>query len=254
MKTLNKQTSLFTEIELTSSQEDSLVSHTVKQEKEKENRMNAICGQKCLEQFKRFNRPGLWARTFSELLIGQEDWCSKRCKLTWRLKGTKFNRLYFQLQVSTRRTKDIEPGLLPTAQTQGLKVCNKKGKTKTIDATLLPTPTEDSKNNRTKKYNQGGTPLTAIFLPTPREAAARGNCMKNRGKGNLEDEIPKMLPTPNAMEGKKITGKENQDSLTKRARSLTGKTSQLNPQFVAEMMGFPTGWTELPFQNGATNR
>jgi hypothetical protein len=30
----------------------------------------------------------------------------------------------------------------------------------------------------------------------------------------------------------------------------TGKTSQLNPQFVAEMMGFPPNWTELPFQNG----
>jgi len=28
------------------------------------------------------------------------------------------------------------------------------------------------------------------------------------------------------------------------------KTSQLNPRFVAEMMRFPTNWTELPFQNG----
>jgi hypothetical protein len=32
----------------------------------------------------------------------------------------------------------------------------------------------------------------------------------------------------------------------------TGKTSQLNPLFVAEMMGFPTDWTILPFQNGET--
>jgi len=30
----------------------------------------------------------------------------------------------------------------------------------------------------------------------------------------------------------------------------TSKTSQLNPRFVAEMMGFPPNWTELPFQNG----
>lgn len=28
------------------------------------------------------------------------------------------------------------------------------------------------------------------------------------------------------------------------------KTSQLNPLFVAEMMGFPPDWTELPFLNG----
>ena len=30
----------------------------------------------------------------------------------------------------------------------------------------------------------------------------------------------------------------------------TGKNSQLNPRFVAEMMGFPPNWTELPFQSG----
>jgi hypothetical protein len=33
-----------------------------------------------------------------------------------------------------------------------------------------------------------------------------------------------------------------------------GKTSQLNPQFVEEMMGFPENWTALPFLNGATNQ
>jgi hypothetical protein len=31
------------------------------------------------------------------------------------------------------------------------------------------------------------------------------------------------------------------------------KTSQLNPRFVAEMMGFPPNWTELPFLNGGKN-
>jgi hypothetical protein len=32
-----------------------------------------------------------------------------------------------------------------------------------------------------------------------------------------------------------------------------GQTSQLNPRFVAEMMGFPSDWTESPFQSGETN-
>jgi len=59
-----------------------------------------------------------------------------------------------------------------------------------------------------------------------------------------------MLLTPQAQEHDKITGGENQDSLTKRAWVTTGKTSQLNPRFVAEMMGFPPNWTELPFQSG----
>jgi hypothetical protein len=62
-----------------------------------------------------------------------------------------------------------------------------------------------------------------------------------------------MLPTPQAQEGDKITGLENQDSMTKRVRQIVGTTSQLNPRFVGEMMGFPPNWTELPFQNGETN-
>jgi DNA-cytosine methyltransferase len=33
----------------------------------------------------------------------------------------------------------------------------------------------------------------------------------------------------------------------------TGTTSQLNPRFVAEMMGFPPNWTELPFLSGEKN-
>jgi hypothetical protein len=35
---------------------------------------------------------------------------------------------------------------------------------------------------------------------------------------------------------------------------VTGQTSQLNPRFVAEMMGFPVDWTELPFQSGEQNQ
>jgi ABC-type Fe3+-citrate transport system substrate-binding protein len=62
-----------------------------------------------------------------------------------------------------------------------------------------------------------------------------------------------LLPTPTADDNpQKNTGKRNQDGLQKRAYQTTGKTSQLNPRFVAEMMGFPTDWTILPFQNGET--
>jgi len=109
------------------------------------------------------------------------------------------------------------------------------------------------------RREQGGKCTWNIFwfwvmLPTPRARAVGGNCSNNRKKGNLEDKIAEFLPTPQASEGTKITGKENQDSLTKRARQTTGKTSQLNPRFVAEMMGFPANWTELPFQNGGTNQ
>lgn len=63
-----------------------------------------------------------------------------------------------------------------------------------------------------------------------------------------------LLPTPLAQEHDKITGKENQDSLTKRARETTGQTSQLSPLYVEEMMGFPRNWTASPFLNGDENQ
>jgi len=56
----------------------------------------------------------LWARTFAALLIGREGWYSTRCFLIWRLRGMRRKRLYFLLQVSTRRTKESGAGLLPT--------------------------------------------------------------------------------------------------------------------------------------------
>jgi hypothetical protein len=80
---------------------------------------------------------------------------------------------------------------------------------------------------------------------------------KHAQKGvNLQNPLKQMasmnmLPTPMASDcGEKVTGLETQDSLTKRARQITGQTSQLSPQFVMEMMGFPTDWTLLPFLNG----
>lgn len=99
-----------------------------------------------------------------------------------------------------------------------------------------------------KKYNpnsQMGTALTAMavngMLPTP---AAR-------------DYQPSV--SPQAL--KRKNGKMRTDALCNLPVMLGehhsqngGKTSQLNPLFVAEMMGFPPDWTVLPFQSGGRNR
>jgi hypothetical protein len=47
-----------------------------------------------------------------------EGWYLKRCALTWKLVGTPYNRLYFQLQVSALPTEEIESGLLLTPTTR----------------------------------------------------------------------------------------------------------------------------------------
>jgi hypothetical protein len=46
---------------------------------------------------------------------------------------------------------------------------------------------------------------------------------------------------------------ENSNLAEQIAHKVGGGTSHLNPRFVAEMMGFPVNWTELPFQNGEQN-
>ncbi len=302
MKTLPKQISLFTEAELTSSQGDFPASHTQWPESDLEKKMSDTSGRRCLERFEKFSRVGLWAKTFSALLIGQEGWYSTRCRLIWKLKGTKYNRMYFQLVPSTHRTEETEFGLLPTPTAiqrehpDRVQALQETGATSMFSRAngearpnsildhlqfhgMLPTPTAMDSTNATatmksSQVKEGSmhsvtlcramamgllpTPSAMEDRSTPEAWDARYERKKSEGI-NLQIGLctmarKGMLPTPMASDcGEKVTGLENQDSLTKRARLETGTTSQLNPQFVLEMMGFPPDWTELPFLNGETN-
>ncbi len=285
METSKQQTLPFGEIESMCCRADSPVNRSARRGKEKARKTTATSGPKCSELFDLFDPVGSWGRTFSELLIGRKDWFSNRCVLTWKRKDTRCNRSLYQLVASMPRTGGIEHGLsqglwktpvasdaadrnfyvnsrgepqlsaqaqlgfpasgkqwkgmLPTVQTQGLKVCDGNGKTQFYPVELLPTPSAAEATNYTRIYNpasQMGRSLTAL--------AVNG-----------------MLPTPTARDFK---GARTKEALEKSGRSnknnlpdqfaRTGKTSRLNPRFVAEMMGFPTDWTELPSRNGEKNR
>jgi len=143
-------------------------------------------------------------------------WFSTRCALTWKVKATKSSRSYFLLQASTPRTAETESGLL-----------------------LTPTTREDPVNldkfkARMEKYPNGTT------IP------------------NLATQVQQMLPTPMARDfntgyqGTKRKEQGRQENLETIVRNTVegGKTSQLSPLFVEEMMGFPKGWTVSPFQGG----
>jgi hypothetical protein len=154
------------------------------------------------------------------------------------MQGTKYNRLLFRLSPLMRRTAGTESGLLqekrlfPTVQTQGLKVCNRNGKTEFLDLKLLPTPTASDWLDGIKICNKSPklqeTPKLADFA------------------------VSNMLPTPQAADGYKTTKAGKQDNLNKTFQ--TGGTSQLNPLFAGEMMGFPEGWLVLPFLDGEENQ
>lgn len=219
-------------------------------EKEKAQMMNATCGAKCYEQFKRLN-PNLSSQKMSLVSrILMADWYSSRCALTWKMKGTKYNRLLFQLVPKTHRTEETDAGLwLPTPNARDWKDTIGNGKdSPSIGVTrgyslgqklnsMLPTPTAMDSTNATATMKSTQVKEGSMHSVTLTRALSMG-----------------MLPTPTA-------GNENsQHSIAEwggsgnSMRKIPGSFSPLNPRFVAEMMGFPPNWTELPFQSGEQNQ
>lgn len=215
------------------------------------------------------------------------------------------NRLLFQLAVSEHHTEETVFGLLPTVQTQGLKQCNKKGKTEFVPLDLLPTPNAMDIAHKDMEINERGRRnpkkgktdhslgledmAVAKLLPTP-TAIDKGGGRINRSPSPNAADRPTLalaarkglLPTPTAMEIKhsnrvkgltdfqdfhylltptasdgiranmnmqdlKKHNKENSNLAEQIAHKVGGGTSQLNPLFVEEMMGFPLMWTVFPF-------
>lgn len=195
-------------------------SHTQWQEKDLEKKMRDISGLRCLEQFGKFSRHGLWGRMFSDLLIGMEGWSSMRCRLTWKLKGTRYNRMYFQLHPSMHHTGETECGLLPTVTA--------------MDSTNA---TANMKSTQVKEGSMHFVTLVRAMsmgmLPTPRQSEWKGV-----GQLGSKSQVH--------MEKKKY--------LCAIIQSTIGQSGQLSPQFVMEMMGFPPDWTLLPFQSGEQNQ
>ena len=247
METSKNLTRQLTLDELISSQEGSPANPTHSPESERERKTNATCGPRCCALFESVHPVGSWARTFAGLLVGMEGWSSKRCALTWKLLGTPYNRSYFQLQALALPTEEIASGLLPTITTEtGRKSDFKQGGKSMFTALnekgMLPTPTQFDYNTprsqeawdkaKEKHGDALQNPLKQMaafnLLPTPKCQEERGNASRDRGKFNLTDEVAGVWKPP-------------------------GKTSQLSPLFVEEMMGFPKNWTASPFQSGDEN-
>lgn len=243
-----------------SSQEDSPASHTQAQESDLGKMTSDISSRRCLESFKRLSQPTSWGKTFMDSLIGTEAWCSKKCVLTWRLLGTQYNRYYCQLRASVRLTTECESGLLPTPMAQAFEQVNTEAYNARMERIIA------------KGHKPFTMPLDQMairgMLPTPtamnrsatvEQTQARQEKYGGKVRGMYLENFAAMgiLPTPTTRDYK---GARSEEALEEAGRNhtnslpdsfaQTGKTSQLNPQFVAEMMGFPTDWTELPFLSG----
>lgn len=131
-------------------QEDSLASLSALQVEERERKIIATSGKKCIEQSKKSTPLGLLVK----MLLESRQWWSQAKQLTWVVKpiystrvtyiekkvfshssefvktsktlDMKSNRLLYQLVPSGHHIDETGCGLLPTVQTQGLKKCNNK--------------------------------------------------------------------------------------------------------------------------------
>ena len=273
---LRQQTSKNTGAQLTLFPEASPASPSALLGNERERQTTVSSGRKCLELYGRFSRCGSSLRTLAASLLSSEAWYSSACALNWRMQGTKFNRLLFRLAPLVRRTAEKESGLLPTPTAfmpmdkddvdMGMKAKGLSPVTNPLSVfavkELLPTPTASDRLDgipiSRKSPKLMGTPNLSSFaasglLPTPEASNFKNGhktmshriqrkLMLGRTIGLNDLATLKLLPTP------LTTKASRQDNLNKTFQA--GGTSQLNPLFVAEMMGFPPDWTVLPFLLG----
>jgi len=266
--TTSKQLTLeFGEEKSMSSPVDFLASPLVPLEKDWEKKTNAIFGQSSTEQSEKSDQGMSWGKMFVDCLVGRTDWSSKKCTLIWKVKDTKSKRFYFQLSASTPLTKGIESTL------------------------LLKTPAamdaySENLSKKEQKFGNSGTLAQEVasgfiykrgLIPTPIAGDWKGQ-LRSDGTANMLSGKATLglLPTPNSYDwntaakpetylARSQRHKDKNVNLQMSLRQMTmfipnkvdhpklGTASQLNPHFVAEMMGFPVNWTDLPFLSGEKN-
>ena len=239
-------------------------------------------GLTCSVPFTRSGPIGLLVRT----LVASSRWYSPVRRLTWDIsplfserlslytasgrstswrpsreilsvKDIPSNRYLFRLVPSVPRTEGTVYGLLPTPMASDFKTRGagsaQKGLPEVIREGLLPTPTamEIHHWQRVERWKRQGR--VSMYESEDGEKNPNG----------LVDflDFYGLLPTPTARDWKGAPTLENFERKGKNPQqgslpdffAQTGRSFQLNPLFVAEMMGFPVSWTVLPFLPGGSS-
>ena len=238
---------------------------------ERVRRTAVTSGLTCSVPFTRSGPVGLLVRT----LVASSRWYSPARRLTWdvsplcserislytvsgrntssrpsavilSVKDIPSSRCLFRLVPSVPRTEGTAYGLLPTPIASDFKVrgpgSQQKGLPESIREMLLPTPTATEIHHwqRVERWKRQGR--TSMHETEDGEKNPNG----------LTDflDFHGLLPTLEHI-GRK--GENPRQGGLPDFFAQTGRSFQLNPLFVAEMMGFPTSWTVLPFLPGGSS-
>lgn len=238
---------------------------------ERVRRTAVTSGLTCSVPFTRSGPVGLLVRT----LVASSRWYSPARRLTWdvsplcserislytvsgrntssrpsavilSVKDIPSSRCLFRLVPSVPRTEGTVSGLLPTPIASDFKVrgpgSQQKGLPESIREMLLPTPTATEIHHwqRVERWKRQGR--TSMHETEDGEKNPNG----------LTDflDFHGLLPT---LEHIGRRGENPRQGGLPDFFAQTGRSFQLNPLFVAEMMGFPTSWTVLPFLPGGSS-
>ena len=268
--------------ESTFSQEVSPASRFLSPASAEVRRTAVTSGLTCSVPFTRSGPIGLLVRT----LVASSRWYSPVRRLTWDIsplfserlslytasgrntswrpsreilsvKDIPSNRYLFRLVPSVPRTEETVYGLLPTPMASDFKTRGagsaQKGLPEVIREGLLPTPTamEIHHWQRVERWKRQGR----VSMHESEDGEKNPN-----GLVDFLD-FYDLLPTPTARDWKGAPTLENFERKGKNPQqgslpdffAQTGRSFQLNPLFVAEMMGFPVSWTVLPFLPGGSS-
>ena len=255
----------------TSSQEVSHASPFPLPAGERARRTAVTSGLTCSVPFTRSGPVGLLVRT----LVASSRWYSPARRLTWdvsplcserislytasgrntssrpsavilSVKDIPSSRCLFRLVPSVPRTEGTVSGLLPTPMARDYSPrgpnCLQKGLPEIIREMLLPTPTatEIHHRQRVERWKRQGR----VSMHETEDGEKNPN-----GLTDFLD-FHGLLPTLEHI-GRK--GKNPRQGGLPDFFAQTGRSFQLNPLFVAEMMGFPVNWTVLPFLPGGSS-
>jgi hypothetical protein len=216
MKTLLKQTSLFTMAESTFLPEGSPANPSALREINWAKQIYDTSFQKSLGQYEKLNPDGSFQKMFVGLLHKNLGQYSPLFVHQWRLKVITPCLYLFQLHRLTHRTRDTGFGLLPTP------------------TAMMPADVDLEKLEARRRV--------------VKERKKNGN-----GFGATLNELLKkgLLPTPKANDWRSGMANRYNTNHTQQLNDTiayhVGKTSQLSPHYTLEMMGFPIDWLTKPY-------
>ena len=251
-------------------QEDSPANLSPLQEKEREQKIIATSGLKCLELLPKSNQDGLLAKMCKALLTSTTAWYSDRCKLIWKHKVSKSNVSLFQLQASVLGTKGTESGFLATPNTmdhlpprskEGIlkqQQGHRKGRKRPgnlreqvdpFTMSMYPTPTSQDHSRNTVPPSIGETRGMDLSMrvvadqikmyPTPTVDCEEGGEQSKRVEQTKSGGfILRKKNKPNSTFGAKLS-----DAMLYLNRPKVG--GKLNPHFLEFLMGYPMNWTKI---------